>query len=56
MVIEQPKVAPWRDEMINNLTNAAGAPVTLKGKRPEGLGPVGDDGALCWAVALVEKQ
>jgi 2-C-methyl-D-erythritol 2,4-cyclodiphosphate synthase len=56
VVVEQPKVAPWRDEMINNLTNAAGAPVTLKGKRPEGLGPVGDDGALCWAVALVEKQ
>ncbi|MEY2459023.1 MAG: YgbB family, partial [Acidimicrobiaceae bacterium] len=32
------------------------APVTVKGKRAEGLGALGrGEGVACWAVALVER-
>jgi 2-C-methyl-D-erythritol 2,4-cyclodiphosphate synthase len=36
------------------LTEAVGAPVTVKGKRAEGLGALGrHEGIACFAVALV---
>ena len=56
VVVERPKIAPHRAEMMRRLSDAVGAPVSIKGKRPEGLGPVGEEGALCWAVALLEAQ
>jgi 2C-methyl-D-erythritol 2,4-cyclodiphosphate synthase len=38
------------------LTAVVGADVTVKGKRPEGLGALGrGEGIACWAVALVER-
>jgi 2-C-methyl-D-erythritol 2,4-cyclodiphosphate synthase len=57
VVLEAPKLAPRRAEMQERLTDAVGAPVTIKGKRAEGLGALGRrEGIACWAVALVEQQ
>jgi 2-C-methyl-D-erythritol 2,4-cyclodiphosphate synthase len=53
VVAEAPKLAPARSAMQDLLSAAVGAPVTVKGKRPEGLGPI--DGVACWAVALLEE-
>ena len=55
VVLEAPKLAPRRDEIQTRLTDAVGAPVTVKGKRAEGLGSLGrQEGIACFAVALVE--
>ena len=54
VVLEAPKLSPKRDEMERRLTEAVGAPVTVKGKRAEGLGALGRrEGIACFAVALV---
>ena len=54
VVCEIPKLAPQRDEMQRRLSHAAGGPVTVKGRRAEGLGAIGrSEGVACWAVALV---
>lgn len=54
VVAEEPRFAPARDEMQTRLSEAVGAPVTVKGKRPEGLGSLGrHEGVAAWAVALV---
>jgi 2-C-methyl-D-erythritol 2,4-cyclodiphosphate synthase len=56
VVLDAPKLAPHRDEMQRRLSDAAGGPVTVKAKRPEGLGALGrGEGIACWAVALVEQ-
>ena len=56
VVCDAPKIGPHRDEMQRRLSDAAGGPVTVKGKRPEGLGALGrHEGIACWAVALVER-
>jgi 2-C-methyl-D-erythritol 2,4-cyclodiphosphate synthase len=56
VVLESPKVAPRRAEMESRLSAAVGAPVTVKGKRAEGLGSLGRrEGIACFAVALVER-
>lgn len=56
VVAEAPKLAPRRAEMQERLCAAVGAPVTVKGRRAEGLGALGRrEGIACWAVALVEK-
>lgn len=56
VVCERPKLAPRRVEMQSNLSSAAGAPVTVKGRRAEGLGALGRvEGIACWAVALISK-
>ena len=47
VVCEQPKLAPHRDEMQRRLTGAVGAPVTVKGRRAEGLGVVGSARRHC---------
>ena len=37
------------------LSEAAGAPVTVKGRRAEGLGALGrGEGIACWAVAVID--
>lgn len=55
VVAEAPKLAPRRDEMQRRLTEVVGAPVTVKGKRAEGLGALGrTEGIACFAVALLE--
>ncbi len=55
VVAERPKLAPRKAEIEQRLTAALAAPVTLKGKRAEGLGALGRaEGIACWAVALVD--
>jgi 2-C-methyl-D-erythritol 2,4-cyclodiphosphate synthase len=57
VVLEEPKVAPQRADMEARLGNAVGAPVTVKGKRAEGLGALGRaEGIACFAVALVARR
>jgi 2-C-methyl-D-erythritol 2,4-cyclodiphosphate synthase len=56
VVLETPKLAPRRVEMERNLGEAAGGPVTVKGKRAEGLGSLGrGEGIACWASALIYR-
>ena len=54
VVCERPKLAPRIDEMQRNLSSAAGAPVTVAGRRAEGLGALGrHEGIAAWSVALI---
>ena len=56
VVCEEPKLAPHRDEMQRRLSAAAGAPVSVKGRRPEGMGALGRrEGIACWATALIAR-
>lgn len=56
VICEHPKLAPMRDEMHRRLSDAVGAPVTVKGRRPEGLGSLGrDEGIACFAVAVLVR-
>jgi len=53
VVAERPRIAPHRTEMGRRLSQTVGAPVTVKGKRAEGLGALGrTEGIACFAVAL----
>jgi 2-C-methyl-D-erythritol 2,4-cyclodiphosphate synthase len=57
VVLEAPKVAPARAQMQGRLSDALGAPVTVKAKRGEGLGPIGrGEGIECHAVALITRE
>lgn len=57
VVLEAPKLAPHRAAMEARLRAAAGADVSVKPKRAEGLGSIGrGEGVACWAVALVERS
>lgn len=57
VVLDRPKLAPHRDEVQRRLSDAVGAPVTVKGKRPEGLGALGrGEGIACFAVAIVHQE
>jgi 2-C-methyl-D-erythritol 2,4-cyclodiphosphate synthase len=57
VVAERPKLAPRREAMQERLSAAVGAPVTVKGKRAEGLGALGRaEGVACWAVALLVAE
>lgn len=57
VLVERPKLAPRRQDMEQRLSDAVGAPVTVKATRAEGLGAIGRvEGAACWAVALVEAR
>ena len=51
VICDRPMIAPQRDQMQKRLSNAAGGPVTVCGKRTEGLGH--GDGIVAHAVALV---
>lgn len=57
VVCERPKLAPRKGEMERNLSDAAGAPVTVSGRRAEGLGAIGrQEGIAAWAVAVVSRE
>ncbi len=57
LVCERPKIAERKDEMERNLTNAAGAPVTVSGRRAEGLGSIGrGEGIMALAVAVITSE
>lgn len=57
LVAEQPALGPHRAQMERNLTEALGAPVSVKATTNEGMGWVGrGEGIACFAVALVEVE
>jgi 2-C-methyl-D-erythritol 2,4-cyclodiphosphate synthase len=54
VVLDSPKLSPHRHDMQRRLSAAVDAPVTVKGKRTEGVGSLGrGEGVVCHAVALV---
>lgn len=56
VIAERPKLSPRRDEIQQRLTAVVGAPVTVKGKRGEGLGALGRaEGIACLANALIRQ-
>jgi 2-C-methyl-D-erythritol 2,4-cyclodiphosphate synthase len=59
VVIEQPKLAPWREDMRGALAAALGLgveAVSVKATRGEGMGFVGrQEGAAALAVATVAE-
>jgi len=45
-----------RDEMQSRLSAATGAPVSIKGRRPEGMGAIGrGEGIACFAVVVLTR-
>lgn len=54
VVLDEPKIAPTRTRMEQNLAAAVRAPVTVKGKRTEGVAALAD-GVQCFAVALLHR-
>lgn len=57
VVCERPKLAPMRDAMQRTLSDAVGAPVTVKGRRAEGLGALGrGEGIACFASAVITRD
>ena len=57
VVLDSPKLAPVREAMQERLSAALSAPVTVKGKRSEGVGALGrGEGVVAWAVALVARR
>jgi 2-C-methyl-D-erythritol 2,4-cyclodiphosphate synthase len=56
IICERPRLAPMRDEMQRRLSDAVDAPVTVKGRRPEGLGSLGrEEGIAVFAVAVLVR-
>lgn len=57
VVCERPKLSPVREAMQSTLSEAAGAPVTVKGRRAEGLGALGrGEGIACFASAVITRD
>lgn len=57
VITDEPQIAPAKDEMELNLSRAAGGPVTVCGKRTEGIGALGrGEGIVSIAVALLEQR
>src|ERR1700694_3096008 len=56
VVLEEPRIFGYRAGVEAALSQAVGAPVTVKAKRAEGLGALGRrEGIACWAVVLLEQ-
>ncbi|MEE3187092.1 MAG: 2-C-methyl-D-erythritol 2,4-cyclodiphosphate synthase [Actinomycetota bacterium] len=57
VITDEPQIAPAKEEMEANLSRAAGGPVTVCGKRTEGIGALGrGEGIVAIAVALLEQR
>jgi 2-C-methyl-D-erythritol 2,4-cyclodiphosphate synthase len=60
IVIEQPKIGPWRDAIRKSVADALGIEmerVGIKAKTAEGMGPVGEGmAAEAQAVALLARD
>lgn len=57
VVCEEPRIAPVRDQMVRLLSDAAGATVSVKGRRAEGLGSIGRaEGIACFASAVIVRE
>ena len=55
-ILEKPKLQPYKKGIQERMSNILNAPVTVKGRRAEGLGFVGKgEGAACLVVALISK-
>ncbi len=54
VILDRPKLAPVRQQMHDRLSAAVGAPVSVKGKRTEGVAGLGG-GIQCHAVALLVR-
>lgn len=56
VVCERPRISERKDEMERNLSRAAGAPVSVAGRRAEGLGALGrQEGIAALAVAVITR-
>lgn len=54
VIAERPKLAPRKAEIQENLSRVVGAPVTIAGRRAEGIGGIGrSEGIVCLASALL---
>jgi 2-C-methyl-D-erythritol 2,4-cyclodiphosphate synthase len=55
VICEAPKLAPYRTEMEQRLSDTVGAPASVKATTNEGMGAIGSgEGIACFAVALVD--
>ncbi|MGH8974046.1 MAG: 2-C-methyl-D-erythritol 2,4-cyclodiphosphate synthase [Acidimicrobiia bacterium] len=54
IVAEEPKLAPYVEEMAGKLARVVGGAVSVKPKRTEGVALAGADGIAALAVALLE--
>lgn len=56
VICEEPKLAPKRESMQARLSDALGAPVSVKGRRPERLGALGrGEGIACLASTVLVR-
>lgn len=57
VIAERPKLAPLRAQMEERLSSTVGAPVTIKGRRAEGIGGLGRaEGIACLASVLIQER
>jgi 2-C-methyl-D-erythritol 2,4-cyclodiphosphate synthase len=57
VVLEAPRLAPYRNAIRDRLHAVVGGDVNVKATRPEGLGALGrGEGIACLAVVLVERH
>lgn len=56
-VCQRPRLAPYRDAMVDAMSRLADAPVSVHATTTDGLGALGrGEGVACHAVALVEER
>ena len=54
VILQAPRLAPFRTAMESLMSEVVGAPVCVKAKSPEGVGPLGEAQAVvCTATALL---
>lgn len=57
VIIEKPKIQPYKKDIEKRMSDILKSPVTVKGRRSEGLGFIGkEEGAACFAAALILKH
>ena len=57
VIAERPKLAPLRAQMEHRLSTTVGAPVTIKGRRAEGIGGLGRaEGIAFLASVLIQER
>ena len=57
VIIESPQLSSYKNNIQDRMSKLLDAPVTVKGRRSEGLGFIGEGkGAACLVVALISKS